>query len=92
MLAARDGAVTVWVSEALQEMHGLGAGQTLRLPLLLTALAATLATPLAGAQSLKELHELARGHDAAFLAARAGAESARHRSAQAEALPPGLKP
>ena len=60
--------------------------KTLRLPLLLTALAATLATPLAGAQSLKELHELARGHDAAFLAARAGAESARHRSAQAEAL------
>ena len=30
--------------------------KTLRLPLLLTALAATLATPLAGAQSLKELH------------------------------------
>jgi putative ABC transport system permease protein len=34
VLAARDGAVTVWVSEALQEMQGLGAGQTLRLPLL----------------------------------------------------------
>jgi outer membrane protein len=53
---------------------------------LLAALTVLLATPLAEAQSLKALHEMAQGHDATFLAARASAESARHRSAQAEAL------
>jgi len=58
---------------------------TLPLPLL-AALTGLLAAPLAGAQSLKALHEMAQGHDATFLAARATAESARHRSAQAEAL------
>ena len=51
----------------------------------LTAIA--LAVPaLAFAQSLQELYEAARGYDASYLAARALAESAEFRAAQAEAL------
>lgn len=51
------------------------------------ALALALALPgLASAQSLKELYEAARQYDAIYLAARAHAESAQHRAAQAEAL------
>ncbi len=38
------------------------------------------------AQGLPELYEAARGYDAAYLGARALAESARHRAAQADAL------
>jgi putative ABC transport system permease protein len=34
VIAAPEGRITVWVSEALQEVHGLHAGQTLHLPLL----------------------------------------------------------
>ncbi len=39
---------------------------------------------LASAQSLPELYEAARGYDAVYLAARAQAESAKFRAAQAE--------
>ena len=42
--------------------------------------------PGAWAQSLQELYEAARGYDAAYLAARAQAESAQHRRAQSDAL------
>lgn len=42
--------------------------------------------PGAWAQSLQELYETARSYDAAYLAARAQAESAQHRKAQSEAL------
>ena len=42
--------------------------------------------PGAWAQSLQEVYEAARGYDAAYLAARAQAESAQHRKAQSEAL------
>jgi outer membrane protein len=53
------------------------------------ALAAALAAGLAqgaAAQSLRDLYEAARGYDATFLAARAQAESAEYRAAQADAL------
>jgi len=40
----------------------------------------------AWAQSLQELYEAARNYDAAFLSARAQAQSAEHRAAQADAL------
>lgn len=40
----------------------------------------------AGAQSLDELYQAARGYDATYLAARAQADSAQYRLAQAEAL------
>ena len=49
-------------------------------PLLLSAI------PGAWAQSLQELYEAARGYDAAYLAARAQAESAQYRKAQSDAL------
>ncbi|NRT55511.1 TolC family outer membrane protein [Sphaerotilus uruguayifluvii] len=55
------------------------------LPLAASLLLAALALP-AGAESLKEVVELARGYDATYLAARASAESTRYKSAQAEAL------
>lgn len=42
--------------------------------------------PGAWAQSLQEIYEAARGYDAAYLAARAQADSAEHRKAQSEAL------
>ena len=42
--------------------------------------------PGAWAQSLQEVYETARGYDAAYLAARAQADSAQHRKAQSEAL------
>jgi len=42
--------------------------------------------PAVQAQSLQELYDAARAYDATFLAARASAESAEHRAAQAEAL------
>jgi outer membrane protein len=60
-----------------------------RFRLSMAALAAgvALALPLtAGAQSLQELYQAARSYDATFLAARAQAESAQFRAAQAEAL------
>jgi outer membrane protein len=47
------------------------------------------ASPVAQAQSLAELYNAARGYDAAYLSARALAESAPYRAAQADAL---LKP
>ena len=50
---------------------------------------ATLALAAAGssqAQSLQTVYEAARGYDAAYLAARAQAESAQHRAAQSQAL------
>jgi outer membrane protein len=53
------------------------------------ALAAALAAGLAqgaAAQNLRELYEAARSYDATFLAARAQAESAEYRAAQADAL------
>ena len=55
----------------------------------LLALAAVLpsgAAPRACAQSLRELYEAARAYDATYLAARAQAQSAEFRAAQAEAL------
>lgn len=55
---------------------------------LLAALSLALAAwaPTARAQSLQELYEAARAYDAAFLSARALAQSAEFRAAQAEAL------
>lgn len=53
------------------------------------ALAAALVAALAqgaSAQDLRSLYEAARGYDASYLAARAQAESATHRTAQADAL------
>ncbi|HMQ71832.1 MAG TPA: channel protein TolC, partial [Rubrivivax sp.] len=52
---------------------------------LAAALAAVLAQG-AAAQDLRTLYEAARGFDAAYLAARAQAESAGFRAAQADAL------
>ena len=43
-------------------------------------------SPLASAQNLQELYDAARSYDAGFRAARASAESAEYRAAQAEAL------
>ena len=54
--------------------------------LALAALLAAGAAPSASAQSLRELYEAARGYDATYLAARAQAQSAEFRTAQAEAL------
>ncbi len=56
-----------------------------RLAALLTALLAAASTAVQ-AQSLQEVYEAARGYDASYLAARALAESAPFRAAQAEAL------
>jgi outer membrane protein len=50
------------------------------------ALALGFATAGARAESLKEMYELARAYDASYLAARAQAESAEYRTAQAKAL------
>jgi outer membrane protein len=50
------------------------------------ALALALLGPGAHAQSLLEMYEAARAYDATYLAARALAESAQYRAAQAEAL------
>lgn len=50
------------------------------------AAAAVMFAGVASAQSLTELYEAARGYDATYLSARALAESARFRAAQAEAL------
>jgi outer membrane protein len=58
---------------------------TSKLATLTLAALCTLAGP-AQAQSLKDLYEAARTYDATFLAARAQAESAQYRAAQAEAL------
>lgn len=60
----------------------------LRLPLSALALgaAALLTSPLAQAQSLKELYEAARAYDAVFLSAKALAASADYRVAAAEGL------
>jgi outer membrane protein len=60
----------------------------IRTPVALVALAcaAALATPTVRAQTLQELYEAARAYDASFLAARALAQSAEFRVAQAEAL------
>ncbi len=60
----------------------------IRTPLALVALAcaAALATPAVRAQTLQELYEAARAYDASYLAARALAQSAEFRVAQAEAL------
>ncbi|MDE2368657.1 MAG: TolC family outer membrane protein [Burkholderiales bacterium] len=54
----------------------------------LTALAALLLTlpGLAGAQSLKDLYEAARGYDATYLSARALADSAQYKAEQVDAL------
>lgn len=60
-----------------------------RRPALLAALCAGLGLGLAApaqAQSLLELYEAARGYDATYLGARAQAESAEYRAAQARAL------
>ncbi len=58
------------------------------------ALACTLflaAAPYAGAQTLQELYDTARGYDATYLAARALADSTQYRAQQAHALRrPGL--
>ena len=63
----------------------------LRRLLTLCVLGLAAASPLAWAQSLPVLLESARGHDAAFLAARAQFDSARFRMEQAKALRrPGL--
>ncbi len=56
-----------------------------RLPTLVAALTLAFAAS-AQAQSLKQLYEVARGYDAALLAARAQADSIRYRLAQAESL------
>lgn len=65
------------------------AAPTVRRPspaLLALAAAFALAAPgLAAAQSLKELYEAARAYDATYLAARAQAQSAEYRMAQADA-------
>ena len=50
------------------------------------ALFAAAVPSLAGAQSLQELYEAARGFDATYLAARANADSVQYRVAQSEAL------
>ncbi len=55
-------------------------------PLALAALVFTFACGSAGAQSLQELYEAARGFDATYLAARAQFEAAEPRIAQSEAL------
>jgi outer membrane protein len=53
----------------------------------LLACAGALAWPgLASAQNLTQLYEAAKGYDAVYLGARAQADSAQHRAAQAEAL------
>ena len=52
----------------------------------LTALLFASMPGLAAAQSLQELYDAARGFDAIFLAAKASAQSAEYRAAQAEAL------
>jgi outer membrane protein len=58
-----------------------------RLFALLLTLGVACAWPLgAASQSLSELYDAARGYDAAYLAAKAQAEAARHRAAQAEAV------
>jgi len=57
-----------------------------RLALLSVACAIVMAAPAVRAQTLQELYEAARGYDAAFLAAKAQAQSAEFRAAQAEAL------
>lgn len=57
----------------------------LRAPLLPLALAAASLCGSAQAQSLKELFEAARAYDAAYLSARAQADSVQYRVAQAEA-------
>lgn len=49
------------------------------------AVMATLSAP-AAAESLKEVYEAAKAYDATYLAARAAAESSRHKAAQADAL------
>jgi outer membrane protein len=51
-----------------------------------SALALAGASSLSGAQGLRELYEAARLYDATYLAARAQADSAQYRAAQAEAL------
>ncbi len=53
--------------------------------LLAAALLAALSVPVC-AESLKDVFEAARGYDATYLAARATAESVRHKAAQADAL------
>jgi len=50
------------------------------------AIALATASALASAQSLRELYEAARAYDATYLAARALADSAQFRAAQADAL------
>jgi outer membrane protein len=88
-------------SQAARRVHGatlqtaliLRKGSFMSLPR--TALLAAIASatlhfgPAAQAQSLQALYEAARAYDAAYLAARAQAESAQYRVAQSEAL---LKP
>jgi len=59
----------------------------MRLRLSAVALAASLLAPLAvHAQSLQSLYEAARGYDAAYLSAKALADSAQYRAEQVEAL------
>jgi outer membrane protein len=60
---------------------------TMTRPTLAVMAAAMLSlSPLASAQNLQELYDAARSYDAGFRAARASAESAEYRAAQAEAL------
>jgi outer membrane protein len=64
----------------------------MRMPRLVRRLIAPLSVLLAGtglpawAQSLQELYDAARTYDAAYLSARAAAQAAEHRAAQADAL------
>ena len=58
----------------------------LRSAVLVLTLAMTLLPALGRAQSLRELYDAARAYDATYLAARALADSAQYRMAQAEAL------
>jgi len=61
----------------------------LKPPLSFGLLAATVLTTLSApvaAENLKEVYEAAKAYDATYLAARAAAESSRHKAAQADAL------